>query len=432
LFLVLLNLHNTIHSFMTKSLTLLLVIISFTNIFSQSAIEQETIPPYNIKAVSLHQRDSVAFPFFRLGSSFELQFDDLFGNEADYYYTITQYSYDWKPTNLAKVEYLQGMDNQRIMTYENSFNTLQLYSHYVQKFPNRFNQITKSGNYIVKIFNDEREIVFSRKFIIYEDIVAVPAVVRKSRNIETVYEKQNLDFTINLGETTYQNPKQNIKISIFQNGKWDNAIHNIAPQYTIGNELVYRYNEETQFWGGNEFWNYENSTIRATSNSVLKYTAGDIYNTHLYPNYERKNKIYTYFPDINGKFLVYNRGAENSSIQADYTWVYFTLVAATTFTNNNIYVGGMFNNYTKTDEYKMDYNKESGFYEKAVLIKQGFVNFEYTLTDKNRKVDNENAIDGNFSQTENQYNIIVYYRGNNDRYDRVIGKGSTSSNFIKN
>ena len=84
----------------------------------------------------------------------------------------------------------------------------------------------------------------------------------------------------------------------------------------------------------------------------------------------------------------------------------------------------MFNNYAKTDEYKMNYNKESGFYEKAILIKQGFVNFEYTLTDKNGNVDSENAIDGNFYQTENQYSIIVYYRGNNDRYDRVIGHGS--------
>ena len=84
-----------------------------------------------------------------------------------------------EPTSLSKIEYLQGMDNQRIITYENSFNTLQLYSHYVQIFPNNFNRITKSGNYIIKIFNDEQEIVFSRKFIIYEDIVGVPAVVRK-------------------------------------------------------------------------------------------------------------------------------------------------------------------------------------------------------------------------------------------------------------
>jgi len=417
---------------MRKIITLLLITIGFTAMYSQSQIEKEVNPPYNIKAVSFHQRDSVAVPFFKLGEGFELQFDDLFGNEADYYYTITQYTYDWKPTGLAKVEYLQGMDNQRIITYENSFNTLQLYSHYVQAFPNRFNQITKSGNYMIKVFNDDREIVFSRKFIIYEDIVTIPAIVRKSRNIQTIQEKQNLDFTINLGETTYQNPKQNVKVSIFQNASWDNAKYNIAPQYTIGNELVYRYNEETQFWGGNEFWNFENSTIRATSNTVLKYTAGDIYNTHLYPNVERKNRIYTYYPDINGRFLVYNRGAENSDIQADYTWVYFTLDAATTFTNNNIYVGGMFNNYAKTDEYKMEYNKESGYYEKAVLIKQGFVNFEYTLTDKKGNVDSENAIDGNFFQTENQYNIIVYYRGNNDRYDRVIGHGTTSSKIIKN
>lgn len=419
---------------MSKLYSFILLFTALHLAFSQSNSEQEVNPPYNIKTVAFYQRDSVAIPFFRLGDSFELQFDDLFGNEADYYYTITQYSHDWKSTNLAKVEYLQGMDNQRIITYENSFNTLQLYSHYVQKFPNRFNQITKSGNYMIKVFNDEGEIVFSRKFILYEDLVTVPALVRKSRTLETIQEKQNLDFTINLGETTYQNPKQNIKVCIFQNAKWDNMISNIKPQYTIGNELVYRYNEETQFWAGNEFWNYENSIIRATSNTVLRYTAGDIYNTHLYANRERRNDIYTFFPDINGKFLILNRDAENSAIQADYTWVYFTLDTDTnvTLTDKNIYVGGMFNNYAKTDEYKMEYNIKNGLYEKAILIKQGFVNFEYTIADKKGKVDEQNAIDGNYFQTENQYNIIVYYRGNNDRYDRVIGNGTTRSTIIKN
>lgn len=86
----------------------------------------------------------------------------------------------------------------------------------------------------------------------------------------------------------------------------------------------------------------------------------------------------------------------------------------------------------KNDEYKMEFNKERGYFEKAVLIKQGFVNFEYTLTDKKGSVDSENAIDGNFYPTENVYNILVYYRGNNDRYDRVIGNGSTDSTTIKN
>jgi hypothetical protein len=102
--------------------------------FSQEGIEQE--PSYNIKTISfVSNGGNNVIPFFKLGESFQLQFDDLYGNEADYYYTITQYNYDWSaPSNLSKAEYLTGMDNQRIITYENSFNTLQNYSHYQSSF----------------------------------------------------------------------------------------------------------------------------------------------------------------------------------------------------------------------------------------------------------------------------------------------------------
>jgi hypothetical protein len=80
----------------------------------------------------------------------------------------------------------------------------------------------------------------------------------------------------------------------------------------------------------------------------------------------------------------------------------------------------------------MEYNKTSGLYEKAIILKQGFTNYQFTLADSNGKVDFENAIDGNFFQTENNYDVLVYYRANNDRYDRVIGRGNASSiNIIK-
>ena len=135
-----------------------IALLFFNFSFSQEGIEQE--PPFNIKTISFVSNNTNVIPFFKLGESFQLQFDDLYSDEADYYYTITQYNYDWSaPTNLSKAEYLNGMDNQRIITYENSFNTLQLYSHYRQVFPNKFNQITKSGNYLFTILNDENEIV---------------------------------------------------------------------------------------------------------------------------------------------------------------------------------------------------------------------------------------------------------------------------------
>ena len=79
-----------------------------------------------------------------------------------------------------------------------------------------------------------------------------------------------------------------------------------------------------------------------------------------------------------------------------------------------------------------DNKKARKLYEKALMIKQGFANYRYIVADKNKVIDEENAIDGNFYQTENNYFTIVYYRENNQRYDRVIGKGTASSIDIIN
>jgi hypothetical protein len=92
----------------------------------------------------------------------------------------------------------------------------------------------------------------------------------------------------------------------------------------------------------------------------------------------------------------------------------------------------MFNNYALAPENKMEYNEAKGIYEKALIIKQGFTNYQYVLTDKSGKIDYENAVDGNFYQTENNYFVIVYYRENGKRYDRIIGKGVASSADITN
>jgi hypothetical protein len=54
------------------------------------------------------------------------------------------------------------------------------------------------------------------------------------------------------------------------------------------------------------------------------------------------------------------------------------------------------------------------------------------IADSKGNLDEENAIDGNFYQTENNYSAIIYYRENNQRYDRVIGKGIATSVDIIN
>ena len=416
--------------FLFQSLLLLFI---FTSANAQE-VQTEVTPPYNIKTVSFVQNGSNVVPIFELGSVFELQFDDLFGNEANYYFDIIHCDYNWIPTDIPKTDYIRGFDNQRITDYSNSFNTLQSFSHYRLSFPNQFTtQLKISGNYMLRILNEDKEVVFSRKFILFENHSTIGALVKRSRNLSNIDYKQNLEITVLSNDIVFQTPTQNVKVLLLQNGDFSTAIKNIPPQYTLGNQLVYKYDKETQFWAGNEFLYFENKDIRAASNNVAKIgSANDIYSSYLYTNQARANQIYTLYEDVDGNFVVKNINGFNHEIEADYAWVYFSLSAPAFQLNKDVYIVGMFNNYSLSPEYKMDYNSDKGVFEKAVMIKQGFTNYEYRVADKKGKIDFENAIDGNFYQTENEYTILAYYKHSSDRYERVIGKGNANSINITN
>jgi len=411
-----------------------ILILSFICInYLLSAQEKEINPPFYIKTISFFQNGQNEIPIFKLGDSFQIQFDDLHGTEDNYYYTIKHCDYDWNPSQLSKNEYLIGFDDQRIIDYSNSFNTLQIYSHYRVSFPNKNTQLKVSGNYIISILDENKEVIFSKKIILFEEIVSVPIQIKRARDVKNIEQKHNIDFSIKTNAFTFQSPLQNVKVLLMQNGQFDSAITNIKPMYTIGNDLIYKYDKETQFWAGNEYLFFENKNIQGATNSVAYVSSeGGLYNSHLYPNYPRTNLPYTYWPDINGNFLVNSFNRENPEIESDYAWVYFTLAASLNQNTDSIYIAGMFNNYALNEESKMEFNQSKGVFEKAMMIKQGFTNYKYIIANSDGNIDYENTVDGNFYQTENNYSVLVYYRENNQRYDRVIGKGSASSINITN
>ena len=404
-----------------------LVLSCFT--LATAQVENEIVPPYNIKTVSFVQNNQNVVPIFQLGDAFQLQFDDLYGNDASYFYEIVHCDYNWNPSDIQKRDYLQGFDNQRIQESSSSFNCLQIYTHYRLPFPNSTTQLKISGNYILKILNEDKEVVFSRKFIVYENLVTVPIQIKRARTVTNLDTKHNLEFTIKSNVINFQNPLKNIKTVLLQNGKFNNAISNIKPQFTIGNDLVYKYDTPTQFWAGNEFLYFDNKEIRVASNTISRVDSQkDIYSSYLFTNEARANSNYYNNEDINGNFVIRRLFAENSDVEADYAWVYFSLSAPLFRSSDGaIYVTGMFNNYALTAENKMEYNPEKAIYEKAILIKQGFTNFEYLAVKPNGSIDSENAIDGNYFQTENEYTVLVYYKEDTDRFTRIIGKGSASS-----
>ncbi|MBT8259634.1 MAG: DUF5103 domain-containing protein [Bacteroidia bacterium] len=412
-----------------KRLALFMLLLFSIPVMAQ--IAEEIAEPDFIKTITFRSNTNEGeLPILKLNERLILEFDALNANEEDFYYVIEHFNYDWTPSRLMKPEFLDGFDNQRIQNYENSFNTYQIYSHYTLQIPNRQTRLKVTGNYMISIYDDYGELMFSRKFMIYQDLAQVGVAVKRSRDVRYIASKQSVDISVSSLNLRFINPDQTVKTVILQNNNLNTAIFNLKPQYTLGNSLVYKYDTESSFWGGNEYLFFENKDVRSANVGVQFIDLKEIYHSYLFTDVIRADNPYTYNPDINGNFLITALDREDVRIEADYTVVHFSLQHPE-ITDGDIYIYGNYNNYALNDSNKMEWNSSSGLYEKQMVLKQGFYNYKYVIVDANNIL-HEGAISGDFDVTENNYKVIVYYRDLGARYDQIIGLGESTSLKISN
>ncbi|MEL6811691.1 MAG: DUF5103 domain-containing protein [Bacteroidota bacterium] len=393
----------------------------------------EKIEPFHIRTIQFSGGSQQSqLPIIRLGETLRLSFDDINGDEEDYYYKITHHDFDWSESDLSKGEFLDGFDDVRIETYENSLNALQLYSHYMLTIPNRETRaIKKSGNYMISIYNYDGELVFTRKFMIMEQEVRVAVEIKRSRDLKYIDSKQSVHFTIDSPNTLLIDPKQNLNTLVLQNSNLKSAITHLKPQYTIGTELIYRYDQESSFWAGNEFLFFDSKELRGANNTIRRVELNDLYEHYLFTNIARADRPYTYAPDINGNFVIRSIRAERQNIEAEYIRMHFALQYYEDIGDKEIHLYGNFNNWCIDESTYMSYDEATDSYRNERLFKQGFYNYRYVLVDRDGSID-ETAIGGSFWQTENDYTVLVYYRGPGERFDRIIGYGKSNSSVITN
>ena len=366
-------------------------------------------------------------PILELGNSFRVSFDDLEADQKDYKYLIEHCDYNWNKTDLQITNFLDGYNTFEINNFENSFNTYQNYTHYSFDMPNQFTRIKTSGNYLLTVLNTYDEICFQRRFVIYEPLVTVRASIKRDRNIENIQKKQVVNFSVVHPDIRINNPKQELKIKILQNKDWNLEKSDLVPLFFRNNEIIYNYNEESSFYGNNEFLNFDTKNVRGSNIFIAKTVIeNQQFHSYLYATIARRFMPYTYFPDINGGFKIRTLNGSNAAIESEYNNVHFALESkGIDPTKENIYVYGAFNNYAFTEENRMKYNNVSGEFETVINLKQGFYNYTY-VTKKEAVPVALHKVSGSFQETENDYTILVYYKP----YGAVLGKviGTTTVN----
>lgn len=378
----------------------------------------------NIKTIQLRSLQENNFSaIVPLGTALVLSFDDLGADSKEYQYKIEHMTHDWQKSRLLSSQYINGFDQNYINNVTNSFNTFQSYSHYEVKIPNVNTVITKSGNYLLSVIDASNEVVFTRRFVLYEDLTTIGVSVVRSRNTKTVNTQQTIQFSVNHPNIQINNPGLEINVAIIKNNNWNETISNLQPTFFKPNQLLYTYTNKTNFWGDNEYLNFDSKIIRNKSLNIVKITKDDVFNHYLYPYVYNEFLEYTYNPDINGQFVIRTLEGNNNDTEADYALMHFTLQVDEMFTEKEVYVYGAFNDFSISDTNRMYFNPNTNTYNASILLKQGFYNYTYATIGADGLV-NTHQINGSFFETENQYTVITYYKPFGSLYDRVIGVGS--------
>jgi hypothetical protein len=418
-----------------KILISLSVIFGLTPAFAQDDFfdyyESKTLKYENdvylpfIKSVRLFPTGSPqAHPIVKLGAKpLQLLFDDLTAVFQNYSYTIVHCNADWTPSDLLKAEYIDGFQDYFIDRHEFAFNTFVPYVSYRLTIPNQHMRITKSGNYLLIVYEDNNpeHLVLTRRFMVYEEFVNVGVEPKRATLAALMDTHQEINFTINHSGYTIPDPERDLKVSVLQNGRWDNAIMNLRPQFIGNNQLIYNYDQENTFAGGMEFRFFDTKSFQTLTMNVRNIKQDSVWVVYLVPMARRNTQRYSVQPDINGKYVIRRSFSQNPEIEADYCWVDFLLLSDEIFQNESVYVFGGLSDWQIRPEFQLKFNYKLKGYQGKILLKQGYYDFKYVLVPDGTKRADEGAIEGDHWETENDYHILVYNREIGIRYDRLIG-----------
>lgn len=429
----------------THRLLLLLLSLSFQP-FALSA--QEGFPGENfiyvdyIRSVQFHTEGLfLSYPIIELGGAarLTLSFDDLDGDTKDYFYGVVHCDRDWKPSQLAELEYVEGYTEERIQNFQFSFKALWPYTHYELTLPNRDTRFTKSGNYMLFVYDDtyERQLVLARRFVIVEPKVSIDPKVLRAAQVSKIRTHQEIDFVVNHEQLRIQNPMLEIRATVLQNGRWDNAITDIPPKFIRSNALLFDHQDLVVFPGGKEFRFLDLRSLRLVAFNIRSVErTDDGFLVQLKYDEPRSGQAYTTFRDLNGNFVIETTDQPDNKLSAEYLDVLFYLKKPQPFYGREVYLFGGLTDWTALPEYRMEYDEGLGAYVGRALLKQGYYDYAYATlpiqpNDKKGKMPQPDMeeVEGDWHETENQYTILVYYRPFGSRYDQVVGALSFTSNL---
>ena len=331
------------------------------------------------------------FPVIALDDgTITFSFDELNGEIQNYNYTLVHCDADWTASSLNSMEWADGFVTNEITDADISANTTQQYVHYSLTVPNADVSLKASGNYALIVHEAENpeNVVCVFCFYVSEQAVAVLGSVTSETRKEIKKRYQELQFDVLQGSYPMRDASTEMKVMVMQNSRPDTRVW-LQPTFISAGKFSYKNNDALVFEGGAEYHSIDFSSRFSYGEGIEKIRFYDpYYHVELMPDDPKPTAPYVFMNDVNGRYVI-NRLDENS---------------------------------------RMIYNAQLQGYERTILLKQGGYNYTYAFVPKGSDKATLQNVEGSHWETENEYQVFVYYRGFGERYDHLLCVTVISSN----
>ena len=346
-----------------------------------------------------------------------LEFDDLREQHSNYSIRLIHCNFDWTKSILMDLDFMHDYNEFAINDYSFSLNTFVPYVHYRIEIP----PVKIPGNYVAIIYRDgnRQDLILSKRIVVFDSKLDLKTDNQISGLGNIRSTNQALNFMINYGRTEIINPLGSIHVVIRQNQRWDNAKIDVKPSFVREDisQLEYRsFDMDNTFQAGNEFRFVDFRSLNYPGQNTLRLDKSRK-PFELFVNVDgpRTYQSYSQYADLSGNFYPANADyPQEPWISANYLQVNFSLQSPPV--KGDLFVIGAFNGWERNEGNKMKYDQ--GMYTKKILMKQGFYNYEYWV---NSAEADGNQVEGNHFETENIYEVLVYYRPFQPNADLLVG-----------
>jgi len=359
-------------------------------------------------------------PVIQLGGNIPLVllFDDLAYDPDMYSVKIIHCNMDWTPSDLKEPEYLDAYNEFNVTSYDYSIDTRIPYIHYRFTIP----PVYKSGNYAVIVYRgrDQNQTIITRRFMVFQNMINLAARVVPPSQTELRRQVQQINVNINYKGRELFDPINNLRVVIRQNQRWDNVKVLKRPTMLREDTKMLEYNlfdGSNAFFAGNEFRfvdlrfmrarGVNVSTIRVEKDAV--FAEGGL-------NKLRPAGVYSQYLDLNGQYAIMNLERQNHELESEYMIMTFSLDAQGI--NDTPYLIGALSEWGLSPDAKMTLNKKRNAYETTLILKQDWYDYQFAF--KGQEGWDMLPIEGSYFETENEYEVLVYYRDMGSRYDELI------------